>query len=390
MKRVTILFLTGLVFMAFFAPRYAGAQTPAQAPADTGAFRQEGIASWYGNQFNGRPTASGEIFNSNLYTAAHPTLPFGTLLLVTNSSNGRQVVVRVNDRGPFVAGRIIDLSRVAAERLDMLGSGTAMVVLEYTNMPIGYYGQTALPQSAPPTAAKPSSGIVLTPEVAPIPPRTPATQSVTQAPQSIPPATQPVQTPQSAPETQYTPPAQQSPTAPIIQYIFVPAPQSVPPATQYIPPETQLIPSVTQSAPPAQQSVPLETQPTTPVTQSILPAPDILPVPVPEPEIVQSPVTPDYKAPDAPKPSSTAAVIKPSIPPADNGKIYRIQAGSFKVARNALDAFDKLKAAGLNPAYEKSGDMYRVVLGGVPSADITLTAEKLGAAGFKEALIREE
>ncbi len=87
-------------------------------------------ASYYAEKFNGRPTASGEIFNMNDYTCAHKTLPFGTVLRVTNLANGRSVNVRVNDRGPFVAGREIDLSKAAAFQLDMLSSGTANVRLE--------------------------------------------------------------------------------------------------------------------------------------------------------------------------------------------------------------------------------------------------------------------
>lgn len=90
----------------------------------------EGIASWYGPGFEGNLTANGEVFDSGLLTAAHQTLPFDTLVRVTNLNNGLAVVVRINDRGPFVGGRIIDLSRAAAERIDMLGSGTAPVRLE--------------------------------------------------------------------------------------------------------------------------------------------------------------------------------------------------------------------------------------------------------------------
>ncbi|ADI15441.1 rare lipoprotein A [Truepera radiovictrix DSM 17093] len=90
----------------------------------------EGIASWYGPGFEGRLTANGEVFDSSLLTAAHQTLPFDTLVRVTNLNNGLAVVVRINDRGPFVGGRIIDLSRAAAERIDMIGSGTAPVRLE--------------------------------------------------------------------------------------------------------------------------------------------------------------------------------------------------------------------------------------------------------------------
>jgi rare lipoprotein A len=91
---------------------------------------EEGFASWYGGKFHGRRTASGEIFDTNLYTAAHKTLPFGTMVRVTNLETGRSTVVRINDRGPFVAGRVIDLSRAAAAAIGMTGSGVARVRVE--------------------------------------------------------------------------------------------------------------------------------------------------------------------------------------------------------------------------------------------------------------------
>lgn len=90
----------------------------------------EGVASWYGPGFAGRRTANGEIFDPTQLTAAHRTLPFGTQVRVTNLANGLSVVVRINDRGPFRAGRIIDLSRAAAERLHMIGRGLATVRIE--------------------------------------------------------------------------------------------------------------------------------------------------------------------------------------------------------------------------------------------------------------------
>ncbi len=85
-----------------------------------GRYVEEGIASWYGPRFHGRRTASGEVFDMHRLTAAHPWLPFGTVVRVTNLENGLSVVVRINDRGPFVKGRIIDLSYAAAKRLRML------------------------------------------------------------------------------------------------------------------------------------------------------------------------------------------------------------------------------------------------------------------------------
>jgi rare lipoprotein A len=93
-------------------------------------YKERGVASWYGKKFHGKPTSSGEIYNMHAMTAAHKTLPLPTDVRVTNLSNGNSVVVRVNDRGPFVGNRIIDLSYTAASQLDMITNGTAMVQVE--------------------------------------------------------------------------------------------------------------------------------------------------------------------------------------------------------------------------------------------------------------------
>jgi rare lipoprotein A len=94
-----------------------------------GAYREVGEASYYGREAHGKATASGEKFNMNAYTAAHKTLPFGTKVRVTNLTNNKSVVVRINDRGPFVAGRIIDLSYAAAKKIKMLDAGITDVEL---------------------------------------------------------------------------------------------------------------------------------------------------------------------------------------------------------------------------------------------------------------------
>lgn len=93
-------------------------------------YSQVGIASYYGGMFHGRKTASGEIFNKNAYTAAHKTLALGSYALVTNLRNGKKVIVRINDRGPFSKSRIIDLSQGSAKAIGMLQSGTARVKVE--------------------------------------------------------------------------------------------------------------------------------------------------------------------------------------------------------------------------------------------------------------------
>jgi rare lipoprotein A len=100
-------------------------------PEEQPNYDETGLASWYGAQFNGRPTATGERFDMNALTAAHKTLPLPGLVEVTNTANGRSIVVRVNDRGPFVDNRIIDLSRGSAEALGLLERGVGEVRVRY-------------------------------------------------------------------------------------------------------------------------------------------------------------------------------------------------------------------------------------------------------------------
>ncbi|MCL2444335.1 MAG: septal ring lytic transglycosylase RlpA family protein [Treponema sp.] len=248
MKKIYIILLVFIVMSVFPSIMFA---------QNTEIFRQEGIASWYGREFEGRPTASGEIFNASQLTAAHPTLPFGTMLVVTNQHNNKSITVRINDRGPFVPGRIIDVSRAAAEQLDMIVTGTAPVRIESINRVVSSNTVTVVPQ----TNSQPSSAIVI----------------------------------------------------------------------------------------------------------------------VSQPVVVQSAVlvrlTPEIN-------------ISPD-------KNYRLQVGSYTNTRNAVDAFNRLKNSGLNPAYERftNGDnveYYRVVLAGVRGTDVASVTEKIGNAGFREAIIREE
>jgi len=122
------------------APRYTRCTHTAPAAPKTRVYPDRGTgqgesgftgtASYYGTAFHGKKTASGERFNMHALTAAHPTLPFGVRVRVTNLDNGKSVVVRINDRGPFKKGRIIDLSHGAAREIGMIGTGTARVRLE--------------------------------------------------------------------------------------------------------------------------------------------------------------------------------------------------------------------------------------------------------------------
>ncbi len=119
----------GLVPVAQAEPETAGSgDGPADAVPGPG-WRERGEASWYGLVFQGRRTASGERFDMQRLTAAHPSLPFGTRVRVTSLRNGRSVVVRINDRGPHTGGRIIDLSHAAARRIGLLALGTKDVEL---------------------------------------------------------------------------------------------------------------------------------------------------------------------------------------------------------------------------------------------------------------------
>src|SRR5881398_2189841 len=118
----------------------AAVRAPAPPPISNGV--QVGVASWYGPGFHGNRTANGEIYDQYELTAAHPSLPLGTRVMVTNLENGRAVQVRVNDRGPFVDGRAIDLSYAAARTIGMLGPGTVRVRIEVL-------GPTTLAAAAP-------------------------------------------------------------------------------------------------------------------------------------------------------------------------------------------------------------------------------------------------
>ena len=106
-------------------------------------YAEQGVASWYGVPFDGHRTSNGEIYDMHTMTAAHRTLPFNSIVRVTNLSNGMQTEVRINDRGPFVANRVIDLSLAAAQAIQMVGTGTAPVRLELisgSNPAIGNFG----------------------------------------------------------------------------------------------------------------------------------------------------------------------------------------------------------------------------------------------------------
>lgn len=154
------------------APIVSGTMRPYQVrgrwytPKEQPDYEEVGMASWYGDAFNGRPTSTGERFDMHALTAAHKTLPLPGLVEVTNLENGRRLVVRINDRGPFVDSRIIDLSREAASELGMLSQGVGRVRVRYLGRAPQQGGGTLLRASAPaPRGAVPAT----TPVVAPAP-----------------------------------------------------------------------------------------------------------------------------------------------------------------------------------------------------------------------------
>ena len=327
----------------------------------------ETYASYYGEAFNGRPTSSGEIFNMNAYTAAHKTLPFGTFLEVTNLENGKKVVVRVNDRGPFVANREIDLSKAAAESLGMISHGITRVSIKkvdsldhaalmatndvYSDAPaetvqteraIGSNTQTeAVPLQQVGSAESTPSNLGTVPEVQVLQPN--ATQ--TSQPSTMQPnaaqsnATQPNTTQTSQPSAMQPNAAQSN-------------------ATQ---------PNTTQTS----QSNTAQTQQTATDRQA-----------------VQTNSAQGVAPRSAFAPSEQFAPLVYSQ--GSSGVLWRIQLGAFVREENALRLVVQLRKAGFEPAYERTEKTVRVVLPGIPPADLEKVKEALANHAFTDYVIRQE
>jgi rare lipoprotein A len=301
------------------------------ASSPVSASTQEGVASWYGAEFAGRPTASGEIFDPSKLTASHPTLPFGTMLTVTNLANGKSVEVRVNDRGPFTKSRLIDVSRAAAEKLGMLGTGTARVRIVVDSLgATAPAGDGVLHLSAPDVSG-------------------PAAVAVTPAPKAVAPA-RATQIEPIAPNTLAG--AAPVPPAKVDALPAVPAAPYTPPV-----PPAPMVDDNAQAG-----------------------APDVVTPPDPAAAAATATVPPPVVA-------QSAQIMGAAIEP---GMVYRLQVGAFKTPRNAVIAFDRLKKAGLKPAWEPYGEYYRIVLTGVAASDVPSVAAKLGTAGFATAQARLE
>jgi rare lipoprotein A len=207
------------------APQARPHRTPA-IPAPIGS-TEEGIASWYGPPYHGRQAADGEIYDMEKMTAAHRTLPFNTWVRVTNMANGHTADVRITDRGPFVDGRIIDLSKAAARQLDLLGPGVGRVHLEVIHPP-------ALPPALQTElAAAPAASVPLAPSVQPPSGHSPSTLSPA-VPPSTPEVTAKAETPSAsaaseneAPQSSIHAASVQSPSSPSLSN-QVPSNQAAP------------------------------------------------------------------------------------------------------------------------------------------------------------------
>jgi len=422
----------------------AAAQT---LPGSTGeVFRQEGLASWYGPQFEGRPTASGEIFDSSQFTAAHPTLPFGTFLVVTNRNNNRQVSVRVNDRGPFVDGRIIDVSRAAAEHLDMLVTGIAPVLIETIPAPSHQPAFAPPPQAQqpqptfaqppqhvqplPPTFAQPLQveRAPPSPALAPPPqPQQPVHVSTTTIPAEVSSGTpitinifhvpdgsggyktagvtvsptQPAAVPQQPwmeqpPQVFPQQPWMEQPPQAIVPQPWMEPPQAVAPQQPWMEQPPQVFPQQPWMEQPPQAIVP---QPWMEPPQAAVPQQPWMEPPqaaVPQQPWMEQPPQAIAPQPWMEQPLHQAAAAPPQtilgapVISANPHGTYRVQVGSFRVARNAVDTFVRLRAANFEPHYERNGEFFRVVIAGIRGTEILSAVERLAIMGYREIIVTGE
>ena len=145
-----LLTLRAAAALSILSLAFAALPSPTAFAGEKSGRALNGTASWYGPGFHGRKTASGERFDQNAMTAAHRSLPLGSVVRVTNLENGRKVTVEINDRGPYIRGRVIDLSKAAARRLGMVRDGLATVRVEVLRRPSDQ-AELDLPDGSVPT-----------------------------------------------------------------------------------------------------------------------------------------------------------------------------------------------------------------------------------------------
>lgn len=295
-------------------------------PVEQPDYNETGQASWYGQYHHGRSTSTGERFDMNALTAAHKTLPLPSMVEVTNPANGRRVLVRVNDRGPFVDNRIIDLSRGAADALGLLNQGVGEVRVRYAGRAPRSGGGIRLADAGARTSRQPA-------EVSPVP--VSGFSSSTARPYN-----EVVRAPERAP------------------------------ARTTVRPATSQRPANTTSYPRTRRDVPIPDQPLPPVMPPRNGAPLVPPMPVPVP-------TPVYTPPPV-----------ASVPVLNSGP-YRVQVMSFEERAFADGIARRVGGDAVVESYTRNGrTLYRVLVGsGSDQTGAERLRQAIIARGFVDALL---
>ncbi|WP_313442906.1 MULTISPECIES: septal ring lytic transglycosylase RlpA family protein [unclassified Brevundimonas] len=350
-------------------------------PVEQPNYDETGMASWYGQYHHGKSTSTGERFDMNALTAAHKTLPLPSMVEVTNPANGRRVLLRVNDRGPFVDNRIIDLSRGAAEALGLLQQGVGEVRVRYAGRAPRSGGGARLADVGTRGASQPAASV----------PVAPAPRSSTERPYN---------------EVVRQPPAQSAPSRPRTQsprrgYEGVPTVRNVPIPEQPLPPvmpSRDPLPAPVVPAPiPAPVPVPVPTptpapyappvqEPVSPYATPVQPLPP--PVPAPSPQTAPvSPYAPPVAQPQSQPVYPPATVPAPTYPGTPEG--YRVQVSVFEQPAFANAVARQLGGGATVESFERNGrTLYRVVVGPWPDhAAAERSRQAIIARGFGDALL---
>lgn len=374
-------------------------------PAEQPNYDETGMASWYGQYHHGKSTSTGEPFDMNALTAAHKTLPLPSMVEVTNPANGRRVLLRVNDRGPFVDNRIIDLSRGAADALGLLQQGVGEVRVRYAGRAPRSGGGARLadvgtrgarqPAAAAPSAPAPRSPterpyneVVSQPPAQAATPSRPRTQSPRRGYEGVP-TVRNVPIPQ-----QPLPPAMPSrdPVPAPVPAPLVPAPAPMPTPAP-VPYTAPVQPSVSPYAPTYEPPVQPQPQPVPqPVPQPAPVSPYAPPVAQPQPQPVYPPApapapTPMPVQPQSTYPPAQPAPTYPAAPATPVG--YRVQVSVFEQPAFANAVVRQLGGGATVESFERNGrTLYRVVVGPWPDqAAAERSRQAIIARGFGDALL---
>jgi rare lipoprotein A len=367
------------------APIVSGTMRPYQIrgrwyhPKHEPNYDETGLASWYGSYHHGRPTSTGEGFDMNALTAAHKTLPLPSLVEVTNTANGRRAVLRVNDRGPFVDRRIIDLSKGAAEELGLMARGVGEVRVRYLGPAPRSGGGMALSASSAAAPAPTPTVSSASRRDAPTADRgaVPYSEVVASERQVARPAPVASVTSQSAYSSQgrvYLPGA-----APIHNSVVpasrVPTPVPAPVAAPVVPAPVPVPVPVPRPEPVPAAIIP---PPVAPIVAAPLPAP----APEPAPVYVPTPVMASAPAPVAQ--SAPAPITVPSVLTG-----HWVQAAAYADAATAQRFADRLGPQALVQPFPANGQtFYRILVGPWPDANAAERARQaIIARGYREALL---